>query len=172
MLPATIFADGGIIGKNPSRVGGTWCYLWVSGQGRKLYTEHGIVSPQDHGLQTVGNNLTELLAVLRAVQSVPPEWDGTVFTDSLITYHRFTSSPFTSFRGIPQDLTREVFRLRGEHRFRMGHLKGHPTRKELQEGRSRCGRMVSIFNVYCDKTCGRIGREHLTRLSAENGQNT
>lgn len=160
-LPHEIFADGGVVGKNPSPLGGTWCFLWVSRSGGRLYTEHGLVTPLGAGLPAITNNYTELLAVLKAIQSVPPEWSGTVWTDSMVTFHRFTSSPFGSFKGIPLPLVREVFRLRRECGFQMRHLKGHPSEEELRAGVSRDGLPVSRHNVWCDRACGRVGRSLL-----------
>ena len=67
--PAQIFCDGGVIGPNPSPIGGTWAWCWVHDD-VMIKHEYGVVEPCDLGLTKITNNHTELLAAVRALESL------------------------------------------------------------------------------------------------------
>lgn len=156
----SIYCDGGVIRKNPSPYGGTWAWCRVIG-GVKVEHDSGTVSPTEVGLPAVTNNLTELLAVVKAMASLPDGWDGTLYTDSLVTLRR-VAVPRGRFAGIPDDLRGQVVAHRKRlPRMRLTLVTGHPTKTELAKGVSEKGRPVSQWNVWCDAECQRLGLDLL-----------
>ena len=162
-MPLRAYADGGCIGINPSPDGGTWAFRLI-GFGEVILAERsGIVLPAEAGLPTISNNYTELLACLRALQSLPDGWEGVLHTDSQVTLLRLTRDR-PSFNGIPEEMVEETWRQRK----RMGKLTlvlldGHPTRAHLLAGVGKRGYPVSEHNVACDKACTRQSVEFLKR---------
>lgn len=148
--PTDVYADGGVIGKNPSPIGGTWCYIWTKED--KATDNHcdGSITAAEMGTPTVTNNQTELLAVVRAMENLPKNWKGTVWTDSRCTIARMRS-PKSKMRGIPEWLEREVrlIQKRMPHA-RYEYISGHPTQNELAAGKSHDGHPVSRWNATCD----------------------
>jgi ribonuclease HI len=165
---AAVYADGGVIGPNPSAAGGTWAFCFVDAAGDRLWGASGHVTPAEIGLPAVTNNLTELLALLLALEPLPAGWAGRVFTDSLVTLRRFTPGG-KKFAGIPADLVGRVI----DARTRLGAysltlLGGHPNRAELAAGVRKDGLPVSAHNVWCDKRCGEEAAA-FRRAAAEGG---
>lgn len=160
-LPTAIYTDGGLIGVNPSSIGGTWAWVWIK-RGQVINQGEGVVTPEELGVSTVTNNVTELLAAVKALQSVPPGWDGTLFTDSRVTLLRITTS--YRFAGVPDFLKQATLFLRRERNYMVQLIGGHPTRKELAEGRrARNGLPVSPWNVLCDETCTKLAKDYLNK---------
>ena len=102
-----IYCDGGVISKNPSPLGGTWCWVLVSyendPEGERVDFDCGLILPSDVGLEKITNNLTELYAAHQALVYMPKGFTGLFYTDSKVTWHRITSS--YSFNGIPDRLS-------------------------------------------------------------------
>lgn len=145
-----VYCDGGLVGPNPSRRGGTWAYCWVRRTVR-IRTRSGVVTPDDLDVEAVTNNHTELLAAVLALESVPPDWSGTLFTDSRITACRLARRD-VPFRGTPPWLVQRARALAG--RFKIVLVGGHPTELELMIGYRKGSRLpVSEHNVACDKMC-------------------
>lgn len=160
-VPELIYADGGVIGRNPSARGGTWCYVWVT-NGEVVKMGSGVITPDELGVEKITNNQTELYAVLRALQSAPQNWAGTICTDSQVTVFRFTTS--LKFNGIPHALGLRVRELRKFRAWSIRLVAGHPTEKELTAGvRARNGLPTSIFNVMCDEECNRLAKVFLNQ---------
>lgn len=167
---AAVFTDGGVIGKNPSEVGGTWAFCHVGADGKRLRDGCGVVQPSDVGLPAVTNNLTELLAAVLALEGLPEEWEGTFHTDSLVTLYRVRGyqrgEKPSKFNGIPDSirsrLESAVDRL---GRFTCMLLGGHPSKKDLARGSRADGTPVSIHNVYCDQICSTQARKFLAERS-------
>lgn len=159
--PSEIYADGGVIGKNPSSHGGTWCFLWAGGGGEVLRLHSGLVTPADLGVARVTNNHTELLAALKALESVPRGWAGTLYTDSVVTLHRVTSG--SKFDGVPQWLRLRVLEVRRARRYRVMHVKGHTTEEQRING------VGHTLNVMCDRECSRLARVLLRERGGEPG---
>lgn len=154
MLPTHVYCDGGVIGPNPSPLGGTWAFCWVR-HGMVIRKGSGVITPADAQLTHVTNNLTELLAVVQGLTPLPPHWTGWLCTDSAITIQRLKGG----FQGtsVPDWLKRRVFKLRARSiRPQYLLLGGHPTAAELAAGTlTRNGRPCSPHNVWCDEECGR-----------------
>jgi len=155
-----LFADGGVIGRNPSAQGGTWAFCLVDTDlfGMHTLERSGVITPAEAGLPEITNNLTEMVAVVRGLQSLPDRWFGIVHSDSQITLGRLFDG--WKWKGIPPWLHTEF----QKERARLVHwgspvispclLQGHPTKAELDAGMGKRGYPVSINNVWCDKACG------------------
>ena len=153
--PAVVYCDGGVIGPNPSAIGGTWAWCWVDSYGNRYRHAGGVVTPLRLGVEKVTNNVTELLAAVRLLLSLPDDWHGTLWTDSQVTLYRLTR-PEAGMTGVPErlaELLREVLKGKSMNVVLCG---GHPTKEELRGGfRKRNGLPVSRHNVFCDHLCNR-----------------
>lgn len=162
----SIYVDGGVIGKNPSYKGGTWCWCHVNPEGERVNWKCGIITPDDLGLTVISNNITELMAAIRGLESVPKSWEGTIYTDSSCTLSRLTKS--NSFKGLPQWMIRRTVELRRNRKWDIKLVAGHPNPEELTQGfllnRKNTKRYVSEHNVFCDEQCTRIGSLYAQRL--------
>lgn len=152
-----VYCDGGVVGKNPSDLGGTYAWCWVDKGGNRVLESSGVC----HFGEPVTNNVSELVAMLDCLQNLPSGWSGKVYSDSLITIGRV----FYGWKanGVPKCLLDGL--ERGTER--LGKLTpilldGHPTKKELAANRGHRGHPVSIHNVWCDKECNRLA-DHVKR---------
>ena len=137
ILPHEIYVDGGVVAKNPSKLGGTWCYVWVDKKGFKIKHECGLLLPKDLGVKAVTNNHTELYAAMQGLLSVQDYyWRGVIYTDSKITLQRITYS--NSFKSITDFMRECVQELKKDRLWRVGLLKGHPNKKDL---------IIGIYNL-------------------------
>ena len=165
MVPpvTALFADGGVIKKNPSPHGGMWAYCLVAG-GEFVRGESGLVTPVDVGLPTVSNNYTELRALVEGMSVLPDGWDGDVLTDSFVALRTVEKCLLKPARPdwVPEPLWD---RLRAQRArlgdFRLVLLGGHPNQKELAAGIRADGKRVSRWNVWCDEACGTVAAKHL-----------
>lgn len=160
MNPEHLYADGGVILKNPSPHGGAWAFCWVS-QGVRTRTDSGLVLPREYGLEAVTNNVTELLAAVKALQSVEHVggWRGVLWTDSQVTLYRLLNA--RSWKGIPYPLRDEALRLRRLlWPLDVRLVAGHPTLVQLAAGRDEKGTPASEHNVWCDSACGEESRKY------------
>lgn len=152
-----LFVDGGVIKSNPSKLGGTWAYFLIENE-TIIKQGSGIVTPKDVGLPKVSNNLTELLAAIRGLEAVPDGWDGTIHTDSMVTWYRITNG--NSFNGIPKWLIDLTVKLRRNRKWIAKLVKGHPSKKELEQGfhvhKNGTKSIVSKWNCACDVECTRL----------------
>jgi ribonuclease HI len=148
----TVYTDGGVYGRNPSRIGGVWAWCYVK-EDSFVTAGSGYVQPEDIKLPVVTNNMTELYAMLQAFEDLPPGWKGTVVTDSLNTLRRFRESDSQSFKGVPHELRQRVRDVRRKFPD-VGFLlvAGHASQQDLRVGYKE-GLPVSKWNVWCDKQC-------------------
>src|SRR4051794_41446106 len=86
----SIYADGGVIDRNPSSIGGTWAYCHVDDDDNRISEQGGIFIPSPRGLVT--NNRMEFLALLSALEALPSGWSGRVCSDSRVTLGRLFHS--------------------------------------------------------------------------------
>lgn len=157
----SLYTDGGVILRNPSALGGTWAWCQVNAAGERIAYESGIVTLELVApLTVVTNNVTEMVALLRGLRSLPDGWSGTVYCDSKISLGRV----FWGWRmaGIPENLGRYA----GSALKRLGNIRpvlldGHPTKAQLSEGRGKRGNLVSEHNVFCGAECNRQAKEFL-----------
>jgi ribonuclease HI len=94
-----IYVDGGVIGPNPSPKGGTFAYIFIEGKEKRMLSGSGIVTPSEMGLDSITNNLTELLAAVNALEHFD-KWNEksdyskiVLLTDSRITKYRMMDVP-------------------------------------------------------------------------------
>lgn len=154
-----IFCDGGVIGPNPSPLGGTWAFSWEDESKQSA----GVITPDDLDVAKITNNQTELLAAVKALSSVSEGWKGTLFTDSMITMYRLTTSD--SFKNIPNWLRLKTLKLRRLLRPKVVLIGGHPTKEELAIGKlKRNGFPTHRLNVWCDEECNRLAKWYKEKI--------
>jgi ribonuclease HI len=169
----SLYADGGVIKKNPSRIGGTWAWCLVNEANERVKEASGHVTPaqlSQHELtnfEVVTNNVTELLAVILGMEALEAGWGGIIYTDSMVTLRRINKKAVKppGMAGVPTFLVRRL----AASQCRLGDyttilLGGHPTRKELADGKRRDGLPCSPHNCYCDRLCGATGKKFLASL--------
>jgi ribonuclease HI len=160
-----IYADGGVIGHNPSAQGGTWACILVNDADGAVGHHSGAITPAQARVDAVTNNLTELLAILNGLKRVPADFTGTVYSDSMVSLGRVFLG--WKWANVPQWM-HEFYQT---ERKRLVHwdaitfvlLDGHPTRAQLAAGIGKRGHPVSIYNVLCDKLCGETAEDYLRR---------
>ena len=158
-LTSNLFVDGGVIGKNPSKQGGTWAWCLVENEGI-VRQGSGILVPDDFEGKPVTNNQTELYAAYRGLLGAGKGWDGTIHTDSRVTMLRLTSS--TKFDGIPTWFSTRILEMRRNRKWKVKLVKGHPSMDDLASGKDNQGRPVSKWNQWCDKECNRLAKKTQT----------
>lgn len=161
-----LWCDGGVLKKNPSPYGGTWAFCGVDPMADELiYGESALVLAPD-GL-FITNNDTEIMAVIKALESVPEGWAGRVFTDSQVTIRRFeliAQDKPEWIKRIPRNIllrAMQAFNRAGELTWIL--VKGHPERQDLEIGYYEkdlvrgyeTPRVVSKYNIWCDAECGK-----------------
>lgn len=161
-MTALLYCDGGVIGPNPSRLGGTWAWCLVAGEDIIRHGS-GVLTPEDWG-GPVTNNATEAVAALMALESMPPGWKGVLHTDSLVTLRRLQTHPPRKLEPI---IRNRVLALRRRGGWGVALVAGHPTRLELKNGRrERNGLPTSKWNCWCDEECTRLTRLFKEKLLA------
>jgi ribonuclease HI len=171
-----VYADGGVIEKNPSEQGGTWAWCHVRGEVESeqahAKSDWGYVTTELFDAGPVSNNVMELYAVVLALEALPDDWSGIVSSDSAVTIGRlstWTLPPGVAMplRGVPAPLQSMVWRQTrrlswGSIQWRA--LKGHPTREDLRRGSDWRKRPVSFHNYWCDKMCREATLRYLEDL--------
>lgn len=153
-----LYADGGVIGPNPSAMGGTWAFILVCRETQKAQVgESGVILPTNIGVDQVTNNHSEYFALLKGLESLPDGWSGHVYSDSNVSLGRL-------FKGWATNNLPDAIVERGKAAIsRLGDIEwtlldGHPTKKQLKEGTGKRGNPVSKWNVLCDKECNRLAK--------------
>jgi ribonuclease HI len=153
-----LYVDGGVIGKNPSEIGGTWAARLVV-DGQVTRESSGVITPTEAELLAITNNLTEMLALVEGLEMLPFGWQGTIYSDSMVTLGRAFLG--WKWHNVPLWLQREYWQARE----RLMHwdeltfvlLDGHPTKAQLAAGVGKRGHPVSEHNVWCDHACQQVG---------------
>lgn len=156
-----VYCDGGVMGANPSKLGGAWAWCHTNAKGVALREDSGLLLPTKTWPE-ITNNYAEYVAMLRCLEALPDDWIGHIFSDSQVTIGRFAEGWATV--GIPDCLvnkTRECLSRLGGTFFHL--LDGHPTQAQLRAGQGKRGNAVSIHNVWCDEQCTRIMQAYLTK---------
>lgn len=174
-----LYCDGGLIGSNPSKIGGTWAWVQVE-DGQEVGHDCGHLTPVSIALNAVTNNFTELYAVCRGLRRMPTGWNGVIYTDSNVTRLRvrLNGKGKPAMRGIPLWLQARLIAEQSRlGKYKVSLLAGHPTKQELADGfRERIGNPVwgrpegnvpvSKHNVRCDELCKEAGRKYLASLES------
>lgn len=156
-----IYTDGGVFGKNPSKDGGSWAFVAVQRvvpndpKSDLLETSRsGIVLPSDIGMETVENNITETIAILLSLESLPEGWIGTFYGDNLNALRR-AAKPREIKKVVPQFIKDRMIAATARVKvIEYVLLGGHPNKAELDAGRRSDGKPVSQWNVLADSLCG------------------
>lgn len=150
---AAVYADGGVIGRNPSPVGGTFAWCHVSEAGERVASGAQVLLAGKGGCPNpITNNLTEFVSLVACLEALPECWSGAVFSDSRITLGRLFQG--WKMDGIPWSFAAWgslVLARLGDVHWTL--LDGHPTRSQLTAGIGKRGGPVSIHNVWCDARC-------------------
>lgn len=160
-----VFTDGGVAGRNPSTVGGSWAWRAIDSKGGVVESHSGVLvpCPDVRELQKITNNHTELYAAIDVLARLPDGWAGKIVSDSSCTIKRLQSRKAT-MTNTPQIW---VERMKA-HLARLGKLSfhlvaGHPTPYDLQRGFDMNGVPVSEHNVAVDEECTRLAGELLKK---------
>lgn len=157
---AALYADGGVIGKNPSTIGGTWAWAHVDVNSERIKTASGIITPTEARMPAITNNLTELYAIVLGLEALPAAWAGTVYSDSWVSLQRVFFA--AKLNHVPTWLVERLWNLQKTGQLRAVQwqlLDGHPTKAQLEAGRGKRGNLVSVHNVWCDEACQRLAKE-------------
>lgn len=161
MIGVDLFCDGGCVGRNPSPLGGTWAYVAVDDAGQLSWSDSGWLGPKRCG-GAVSNNVAELYAAVKALESVVPSCLGKLHTDSAVTRFRLLGGG--DLRTVPGWLRRRLEAVRWVETCGVVLLGGHATKRELRDGRrARNGLPVSEWNGLCDRMCRRAAQRRLER---------
>lgn len=167
-LKNALFADGGVIGSNPSAIGGTWAWRILRNE-QVFQQAAGVITPRQADMPAITNNLTEMLALVRGLQALPISWAGTVYSDSQVTLGRVFLG--WKWKNIPLWLHHEYQQARARllnwEQTQWVLLQGHPTKAELADGVGSRGAPVSEHNKWCDMACGLQAAEHLRLMEAQ-----
>jgi ribonuclease HI len=160
-----LYADGGVIGSNPSAIGGTYAYRLIKTDRLTIDRSGTITTLQMGGLIT--NNQTEMLALLRGFAQLPDDFKGTVYSDSHVSLGRiFLAWKWNNIPAWMHRLYRDQRdRLKYWNEIKYILLDGHPTKDQLIKGIGKRGHPVSIHNVWCDHACQHAGMKLLESLN-------
>jgi len=144
-----LYADGGVVNRNPSDFGGTWAFVATDENDELLFSKSGFYQAP---IGKTTNNHTELVAVLEALESMPDGWNGTLVSDSEITLGRVSKG--WALKNVPSELVvrlRNVLQRLGK--IKVKHVDGHPSKAQLASGIGKRGNPVSKWNVEADRLC-------------------
>ena len=160
-----LYADGGVIQKNPSPIGGTWAWCLVQND-EVINKDWGIIVPTDVVTfpdNQVTNNQTELFAIVQGLSQLPDDSVVEICSDSNVSLGRVFRG--SSFSNIPfwlkTSLEMQQSRLKMWKDFSYTLLDGHPTKAHLASGFGKRGHPVSKWNVECDRLCNLASSNHL-----------
>lgn len=163
-----LYADGGVIRKNPSDIGGTWAFCGVNEKGERVLERSGAVPATS--VKTVSNNTTEQIAITLALEAMPDGWTGIVYSDSRVALGRV----FDGWRetNLPPNVSkRSKLALSRMGKIKTVLLQGHPTKDDLKQGwGKKRGLPVSEHNVWCDKACGKAAEDYIEKLANEQAE--
>lgn len=168
-VPVRVYTDGGVIKRNPSVIGGTWAYVQTDERDQDVFEASGFVTPEQIGKPDVSNNVTELLAVLEAMEALPKGWAGEILTDSMVTLRRVRRTrKQAQLHGVPESMRLRLARCKRRlGGYTVSLLGGHPNKKEVAAGLRKDGRPCSRHNVRCDDLCRLESEKFLANFSRE-----
>lgn len=167
------YCDGGIIGVNKQAKAGTWAWCKVQ-NGSVIASASGIIVIKDHpypdevagyafeeptGVPFIGNNLTELLAVVEALehsQKIDYGLPVTFHSDNQNAVKRVTEG--WACNGVPDWLMTRMEAVQTALTIEGVLLSGHPNKKQLELGIGPRGYPCSKHNVWCDSECKRLAK--------------
>lgn len=152
----SIWTDAGLLSRNPSDKGSVWAGVYVGQGGNVLMTKKGHLLC-NQTLPSITSHVAELYAIIRALDSVPSEWTGEVYSDNETAIGWY----FQTYKvnALPALVLREMLtsrnRLFNFPKIEFAVCKSNPTQKELMYKRALDGTdmPVSIYNKMADKIC-------------------
>lgn len=163
-----IYTDGGVMGRNPSPLGGMWAFCAVDIRDVLIHGDGHVITPAEVELDYVENNVSELFAVVKALEWAPVGPAFTIWTDSLNTLRRVIDPINARMNGVCDSLHQRLIAAVQRHGGTLPHQRldvrlcaGHPTKAELDAGRKAKNNLpVSQWNVWCDKRCNDVREIH------------
>lgn len=162
-----LYVDGGVIGSNPSAMGGTWAVRLVSHKGF-CHDYSGVIQPHEitNMFETVSNNQSEMMAFLEGLRRLPAEFSGTIYSDSQVTLGRAFMG--WKWKNIPSWM-HVVYQIQRKRLVKWEEIKyvlldGHPTKVQLEAGIGKRGHPVSKHNVWCDEACRQAGEVFMDQI--------
>lgn len=161
-----LYADGGVIKKNPSEIGGTWAFV-VTIEDDLLYRRSGVYTPEKLHVHKVTNNHMELIALLKGLDFCIEKGleIERVYSDSNVSLGRLFRG--WGMKNIPPWLVRKKEEIMSHYNIntmRWQLLDGHPTKKQLEAGIGKRCHPVSKWNVKCDTLCNEEAQHYLETL--------
>lgn len=152
-----IYADGGVVGGNPSTIGGVWAWCGVNLQDERVIWRSGFTPVT--ATRDVTNNNMELIALVKALEALPDNWNGIVCSDSKIALGTLFEG-FNARKQPPNIVKRGMMAIERLGKVETMLLQGHPTKEDLAAGiGKRRGLPVSQHNVWCDEECNRVKKQ-------------
>ena len=165
-----LYADGGVIGHNPSTDGGTWSWIQLDDKLPSPTMSSygtGVITPEMAGLPAITNNLTEILALIYGLEALPADFSGVVYSDSMVSLGRLFQG--WQWQHVPMWVHKRYQAARERLLFwptiKYVLLDGHPTKAQLASGVGKRGHPCSIWNVRCDKMCAETGESFMLSLA-------
>lgn len=162
--PLKLYADGGVIFKNPSPYGVTCAFVIVN-KDSSIQSESFMFTHS--GLST--NNQSELLSIILGLESLSNTNRAAiaeVCSDSNVSLGRVFRN--YSMSNIPEwtqvRLSNTKKSLVNWDKFSYTLLDGHPTKKQLDIGMGKRGHPVSIWNKICDDLCQQESEKFMTSI--------
>lgn len=161
----SIFADGGLMSPNPSKVGGTWAFCCINSNNTRI-VEHGgyIASPEG---RIITSPTMEHIALVMALESLPDGWSGLVQSDCQVALYRIFRGWRTRYlpMNVKERAEAAVKRLGVLHHKLYA---GHPTKADLERGYSiKKGLPVSEHQHWCDQECNRQKQLYFQKLKED-----
>jgi ribonuclease HI len=185
-MSQTLYCDGGVIGRNPSDIGGVWAWCLVDTLGALTMRRGFLVPPTanqfahnailfaveqqlmgtdihiEHfpGSESVAgrcsNNHTELYAMLDGMEHLPDGWEGSIVSDSIVTLRRMRGESLLDPSQVPLALIERV----GRANRRLGRVEFLHVKGHPSKAAMKAGYIgdhpVSKHQVWCDHECVRI----------------
>ena len=152
-----IYADGGVVGANPSPVGGVWAWCAVNEHDERVVRRSGFTLRR--GVREVTNNNMELVALVLAVEALHEGWSGIICSDSRLALGTLFEG-FNARKQPPNIVKRGMAAAARLSKVETMLLQGHPTKEDLITGiGARRNLPVSQHNVWCDQECNRVKKQ-------------
>lgn len=153
-MKVSLYTDGGVVGSNPSSIGGTVAFYIIGQKNEVLSNYSSFLHPNFMGSDKVTNNQTELWALLLGLAHLKPDQIAHVYCDSEISLGRVFKN--YAMANIPKFMFYVLMHIKRMENFKKLEytlLSGHPTKRQLELGTGKGGRPVSEWNVNCDRDC-------------------
>lgn len=164
--PKSLWTDGGLLSRNPSKIGGTWAWVRVN---EKLEIENqssGILLPKHLNTEArvyteVTNSHSEITAIYRGLRELPDDWIGEIVTDSKLCISWLTQKDRLGerlvWKNCPDWLQERVIQEQNRIYGSGGHLKYRHVDGHQNDS------IDHRFNILCDDMCRKEGEDYKER---------